>query len=239
MSRYAPDLGRDRFYLLLTTYHWVPLTVLGFALLAVGGWRCQWGIFCASWRRHATWLVNSAPTSGAPPLRHEGRFKNSLVGGAADLRRGLATTTINAHPVSARHAWHGTNSTDLARTEVQAGARPRLGVQAAGASQAPARRNRRRSLAARSPLRSTANRLAVAYDVGSRRRSIAFFIVLGLSHRGGRPLNISWVTSTGARRPSHSRRPDLPRHHHRRRVNTIFLVREIRRNEQHDAFIHA
>src|SRR5579864_2629526 len=38
MARYAPDLAKDRFYLWLNSYHWVPLTVLGFALLAVGGW---------------------------------------------------------------------------------------------------------------------------------------------------------------------------------------------------------
>ena len=76
---------------------------------------------------------------------------------------------------------------------------------------------------------------------GSRRRSIAFFIVLGACLTAGVvALNISWVIVnwreagmlilgvlafpiiiTGVV------------------LNTIFLVREIRRNEQHDAFINA
>lgn len=76
---------------------------------------------------------------------------------------------------------------------------------------------------------------------GSRRRSIAFFIVLGVCLTAAAVLlNISWVIVnwreagllilgvlmfpiiiTGVV------------------LNTIFLVREIRRNEQHDAFIHA
>ena len=75
---------------------------------------------------------------------------------------------------------------------------------------------------------------------GGRRRSIAFFIVLGVCLTAGALfLNISWVIVnwreagllilgvllfpiiiTGVV------------------LNTIFLVREIRRNEQHDAFIH-
>jgi two-component system sensor histidine kinase SenX3 len=76
---------------------------------------------------------------------------------------------------------------------------------------------------------------------GSRRKSIAFFIVLGATLTAGAvALNISWVILnwrqagmlilgllafpfiiTGVV------------------LNTIFLVREIRRNEQHDAFINA
>src|SRR5207247_10650954 len=39
MSRYAPDLARDRFYLWLNTYHYVPLVTLGLILLASGGIR--------------------------------------------------------------------------------------------------------------------------------------------------------------------------------------------------------
>ena len=76
---------------------------------------------------------------------------------------------------------------------------------------------------------------------GGRRKSIAFFIVLGICLTAGAvTLNISWVILnwrqagmlvlgllafpfiiTGVV------------------LNTIFLVREIRRNEQHDAFINA
>ena len=62
MARYAPDLGRDPFYRWLTSYHWVPLTVLGFSLLAIGGWGLvNWAIFLrVVLGLHSTWLVNSA-----------------------------------------------------------------------------------------------------------------------------------------------------------------------------------
>src|SRR4026209_3020332 len=76
---------------------------------------------------------------------------------------------------------------------------------------------------------------------GRRRKSIAFFIVLGVClSAGALALNVGWVIInwraagmlifgllafpliiTGVV------------------LNTIFLVREIRRNEQHDAFINA
>src|SRR6202790_5331306 len=76
---------------------------------------------------------------------------------------------------------------------------------------------------------------------GGRRKSIAFFIVLGVCLAGGAlALNVGWIIVswqnvgllivgiivfpfiiTGVV------------------LNTIFLVREIRRNEQHDAFINA
>ena len=62
LSRYAPDLTRDRFHVLLSKYHWVPLTVVGLGLLAWGGWPVvMWGIFLrVTLGLHATWLVNSA-----------------------------------------------------------------------------------------------------------------------------------------------------------------------------------
>jgi hypothetical protein len=36
MSKYAPDLAKDPFYVWLNTYHWVPLIVLAFLLFAIG-----------------------------------------------------------------------------------------------------------------------------------------------------------------------------------------------------------
>jgi len=46
MARYAPDLAKDRFQIWLSKYHYVPLIVVGLALLAFGGWSCvMWGIF--------------------------------------------------------------------------------------------------------------------------------------------------------------------------------------------------
>jgi stearoyl-CoA desaturase (delta-9 desaturase) len=45
MSKYAPDLGKDRFYLWLNKYHWVPMIVLGVVLFAIGGISfVLWGI---------------------------------------------------------------------------------------------------------------------------------------------------------------------------------------------------
>src|SRR6185295_12339829 len=62
MARYAPDLGKDRFYVLLNDYHWAPLTILGLILLAFGGWNMVMWAVCLRVivGLHATWLVNSA-----------------------------------------------------------------------------------------------------------------------------------------------------------------------------------
>lgn len=62
MGKYAPDLMKDRFYRVLSRWHWVPLVVLGLGLLAVGGlpW-LLWGVFLrVVFGLHCTWLVNSA-----------------------------------------------------------------------------------------------------------------------------------------------------------------------------------
>ena len=62
MVRHAPDLAKSRFYVLLDTYHYVPLIVLGLILLAAGGLPMMlWGV-CVRVvvGLHATWLVNSA-----------------------------------------------------------------------------------------------------------------------------------------------------------------------------------
>ncbi|HEX8161686.1 MAG TPA: fatty acid desaturase [Pyrinomonadaceae bacterium] len=62
MARYAPDLLKDRFHVLLNKLYWVPLVVVGAALLAFGGWSVfMWGIFLRiTFNLHSTWLVNSA-----------------------------------------------------------------------------------------------------------------------------------------------------------------------------------
>ncbi len=61
-AKYAPDLARDPFHVWLSRYHWVPLTTLGLALLAAGGWNwVLWGVFLRTTiGLHATWFVNSA-----------------------------------------------------------------------------------------------------------------------------------------------------------------------------------
>jgi stearoyl-CoA desaturase (delta-9 desaturase) len=62
MSKYAPDLGKHRFYIWLNNYHWVPLVVLSAVLFAIGGWSMfLWGTCVRVVAGlHATWLVNSA-----------------------------------------------------------------------------------------------------------------------------------------------------------------------------------
>ncbi|HZV60271.1 MAG TPA: fatty acid desaturase [Candidatus Eremiobacteraceae bacterium] len=59
---YMPDLRKDKFHVWITKWHWVPLTLLGIVLLALGGLPfLLWGIFMrTTLGLHATWLVNSA-----------------------------------------------------------------------------------------------------------------------------------------------------------------------------------
>jgi fatty-acid desaturase len=105
LARYAPDLTRDRFHVWLSKYHWVPLTLVGLALLAVGGWTwVLWGIFFrVTLGLHSTWLVNSATHmwgSRRFPTRDESRnnwWVALLTGGEG------WHNNHHAHPVSARH----------------------------------------------------------------------------------------------------------------------------------------
>lgn len=38
LERYPPDLAGQRFYRVLSRFHWAPLVLLGLALLWIGGW---------------------------------------------------------------------------------------------------------------------------------------------------------------------------------------------------------
>ena len=70
LSRYVPDLEREGFYRWLEVWHWLPITLVGIALVcsgaAVGGWKLglSWLLWGALLRVtigfHVTWLVNSA-----------------------------------------------------------------------------------------------------------------------------------------------------------------------------------
>ena len=62
LERYAPDLIKNRFYVLLDRFYYVPLIILAVLMLAFGGWSVLlWGIFFrVTLGLHATWLVNSA-----------------------------------------------------------------------------------------------------------------------------------------------------------------------------------
>jgi len=105
LARYAPDLAKDRFYVWLSKYHWIPLTLVGIGLLAIGGWTwVLWGIFFrVTLGLHSTWLVNSATHmwgSRRFPTRDESRnnwWVALLTGGEG------WHNNHHAHPVSARH----------------------------------------------------------------------------------------------------------------------------------------
>jgi stearoyl-CoA desaturase (delta-9 desaturase) len=62
LSRYVPDLAKDRFHVWISKWHWVPTVVVGVTILAIGGWKyVLWGIaFRTVMGLHSTWLVNSA-----------------------------------------------------------------------------------------------------------------------------------------------------------------------------------
>ncbi len=105
MAKYAPDLGREPFYRALNTYHYVPLTVLGLILLAVGGWPLVlWGVFLrVVFGLHATWLVNSATHMwGSRRFETRDDSRNSWWVALLTFGEGWHNNH-HAHPVSARH----------------------------------------------------------------------------------------------------------------------------------------
>jgi stearoyl-CoA desaturase (delta-9 desaturase) len=110
MSKYAPDLAKDRFYVWLNNYHWVPMVVLGAILLAVGGLPLfLWGIFVrVVFGLHATWLVNSATHMwGSRRFDTRDDSRNNWWVALITFGEGWHNNH-HAHPTSARHglAWY-------------------------------------------------------------------------------------------------------------------------------------
>ena len=107
---YVPDLRKDKFHAWISEWHWVPLTLLGIILLAVGGWSyVMWGVFLrVVVGLHTTWLVNSAT--------HMWGSQRFLTGDESTNSFWVAMLTFgegwhnnhHAHPQSARHglAWY-------------------------------------------------------------------------------------------------------------------------------------
>jgi sn-1 stearoyl-lipid 9-desaturase len=105
LSRYVPDLAKDKFHVWITKYHYVPMIVLGLALLAMGGMPyVLWGIFFRTvFGLHATWLVNSA-THVWGSRRFQTRDDSTNSWWVAMLSFGEGWhNNHHAHPVSARH----------------------------------------------------------------------------------------------------------------------------------------
>jgi fatty-acid desaturase len=62
-----PPIDKDRFHIWLNRLYWLPLVLLGLALLALGGWSyLMWGIFFrVTFNLHATWWLTQRRTCGA------------------------------------------------------------------------------------------------------------------------------------------------------------------------------
>lgn len=110
LARYAPELVQDRGHYWINELYWVPLTVSGLILLALGGWRFVfWGVFLrVTLGLHSTWLVNSA-THIWGKRRFETRDDSRNNWWVAILAFGEGWhNNHHAHPLSARHglAWY-------------------------------------------------------------------------------------------------------------------------------------
>jgi len=109
-DKYAPDLGKDRFYRVLSAWHWVPLTVLGVAILLLGGvgmmlWAIPLRVVAGL---HATWLVNSATHMwGGRRFETVDDSRNLWWVALVSFGEGWHNNH-HANPVSARHgvAWY-------------------------------------------------------------------------------------------------------------------------------------
>jgi fatty-acid desaturase len=102
---YVPDLRKDKFHVWITKWHWVPLTVLGIGLFAIGGWPfLLWGVFVRTvFGLHSTWLVNSATHMwGSRRFLTDDTSKNSLWVALLTFGEGWHNNH-HAVPQSARH----------------------------------------------------------------------------------------------------------------------------------------
>ena len=105
MSKYAPDLAKDRFYVWLNDYHWTLMVALGVILYAFGGLPMMlWGVFLrVTVGLHATWMINSL-THMWGPRRFETRddSRNNWFVALFTFGEGWHNNH-HAHPSSARH----------------------------------------------------------------------------------------------------------------------------------------
>jgi fatty-acid desaturase len=110
MAKYAPDLAKDRFYVVLNNYHWAPTLGLALLLLAIGGLPLMlWGVFFrVTFGLHATWLVNSATHMwGGRRFATRDDSRNNWWVALITFGEGWHNNH-HAHPTSARHglAWY-------------------------------------------------------------------------------------------------------------------------------------
>ena len=105
IERYAPDLIKNRYYVWLNRYFYVPSILLGLALLTFGGWQVMlWGLFLrVTVALHATWLVNSATHMWGRKRFETGEdSRNNWWVALLTFGEGWHNNH-HAHPTSARH----------------------------------------------------------------------------------------------------------------------------------------
>jgi stearoyl-CoA desaturase (delta-9 desaturase) len=110
LSKFAPDLAKQRFYVWLNNYHWVPVAMLGVILYLVGGMPMLLWALCVRTvlGLHATWLVNSATHIwGKRRFDTTDDSRNNWWVAALTFGEGWHNNH-HAHPASARHglAWY-------------------------------------------------------------------------------------------------------------------------------------
>jgi len=107
VERYAPDLIKDRYYVWLNRFYYLPAIVLTLLLLAFGGWSVMlWGVFFrGTMALHATWLVNSATHMWGRKRFDTGEdSRNSWWVALLTFGEGWHNNH-HAHPTSARHGF--------------------------------------------------------------------------------------------------------------------------------------
>ena len=216
-------------------WHWTSNVVVGLILLAVGeSTTCSGDLLQDDRRpsRHVAGELRDAQV-GFPPLQDQGRFDEQLVGRCHDLRRRLAAQQP-PRPSNQRPSRPGLvrDRPELDGHQHLEGARAGVGHQAGEDQAAAARRNARRAGGGSSRVRSLhdpspeGDRLLHHALRPARRRGDPAQRLLGRLHRNaGRQLIVGILLFAliiaGII------------------VYTVFLVMEIKRNEDHGTFINA
>src|SRR5262249_25642494 len=108
--KFAPDLCKDRFLVLLSRFNYIPLIVLAVLLLVFGGIPfLMWGVFFrVTMGLHVTWMVNSLTHfSGARRFATRDDSRNNWLVALLSFGEGWHNNH-HAYPTSARHglAWY-------------------------------------------------------------------------------------------------------------------------------------
>ena len=110
VERYSPDLLKDGFHVWISRWYFLPVVLLGVALLLFGGWPALlWGLFLRTVvGLHATWLVNSATHAwGTRRFQTPDDSTNNFLIALLTFGEGWHNNH-HAHPRAARHglAWY-------------------------------------------------------------------------------------------------------------------------------------